>query len=107
MLKLIAVFVVALLGRLLGHASGYEIAFREGRPLLERGGKKPETQIETIYRGEKLFERFAWRGALEALGPFLESIRCLFQAHPYVKCARLLTTSFPVPELFYRVLPIC
>jgi membrane protein YqaA with SNARE-associated domain len=59
----VAVFVIAFLGRLLGHASGYEIGFRGGRPLLERGWKNPEAQIETIYRGEKLLERCAWRGA--------------------------------------------
>jgi hypothetical protein len=65
----VAVFVIAFLGRLLCQASGYEIGFRGGRPLLERGGKKPETQIETIYRGENRFERFAWRGALEGPRP--------------------------------------
>jgi membrane protein DedA with SNARE-associated domain len=51
MLKLIAVLVAAFHGRLLGHASGYEIGFRGGCPLLERGWKDPETQIEDHRQG--------------------------------------------------------
>jgi len=69
MLKLIAVFVIAFLGQLLGHASGYVIGFRGGRPLLERPGRTLKLRLKTIDRGEKLFERFAWREALEAPGP--------------------------------------
>ena len=63
MLNLIAVLVIAFLGWLLGRAIGYVIGFRGDRPLLERGWQNPEAQIETIYRGEKLLERCAWRGA--------------------------------------------
>jgi len=51
MLKLIAAFVIAFLGRLSGHASSYVIGFRGGRPLLERGWKNPEAQIEVHRRG--------------------------------------------------------
>jgi membrane protein DedA with SNARE-associated domain len=51
MLKLIAMFAIAFLGWLLGHASGYVIGFRGGRPLLERGLNNPEAQIEDHRQG--------------------------------------------------------
>jgi hypothetical protein len=57
MLKLIAAFVFAFLGRLLGHASGYEIGFRGGRPLLERLGRtlklrlRPSTGVRSYLNG--------------------------------------------------------
>jgi phosphatidylserine/phosphatidylglycerophosphate/cardiolipin synthase-like enzyme len=41
--------------------------------------KDLEVQAEGVDKGEKLFERFTWLGALAALGPFLESIRCRFR----------------------------
>jgi membrane protein DedA with SNARE-associated domain len=64
MLKLIAV-----LGWVLGLAIGYVIGFRGGRPLLGRSGRTQKFRLKTIDKGEKLFERFTWVGALAAFWP--------------------------------------
>ena len=69
MLNLIAVLVIAFLGWLLGWAIGYVIGFRGFRPLLERSGRTQKLRLKTIDKGEKLFERITWLGALEATGP--------------------------------------
>jgi membrane protein DedA with SNARE-associated domain len=53
----------------LGRVIGYMIGFRGGRPLLERPGRTQKFRLKTIDKGEKLFERFTWLGALAAPGP--------------------------------------
>ena len=68
MLKLIAVLFIAFLGWLVGRAIGYVIGFRGGRPLLERPGRTQKFGLKTIGKGEKVFERFTWLGALAAPG---------------------------------------
>ncbi len=48
---------------------GHRIGFRGGRPLLERPGRTQKLRLKAIDKGEKLFERFTWLGALAATGP--------------------------------------
>jgi hypothetical protein len=67
MLNLIAGFVIAFLGWLLGRAIGYMIGFRGGRSLLEQSGRTQKFRLKTIDKGEKQFERFTWLGVSAAL----------------------------------------
>jgi len=46
MLNLIAGFVIAFLGWLLGRAIGYMIGFRGGRSLLEQSGRTQKFRVE-------------------------------------------------------------